>query len=166
MFAMIIWAVAAAMMVAGFVDGILENTDGQLRKGLTVIILAAAFVAAITVTARAEVVPTEVLGLVNEVRAEQGVEPLSYSSELQDAANVRAWEAEQVWSHTRPDGSDWYTVDSKVYGENLGYGYDSAEELVAAWVSSPTHYANLINPKFKTMSLGLSGIYVAQEFGY
>ena len=58
----------------------------------------------------AENFAVEVLNLVNEERAKVGVAPLSLADDLQAAANIRAREIVQSFSHTRPDGSDCFTV--------------------------------------------------------
>ncbi len=58
---------------------------------------------------------------VNAIRIENNLNPLDENTELKNAANVRATEITLNFSHTRPDGSDWYTVDENiVYGEKPG----------------------------------------------
>lgn len=162
MLALALFALGAILMVVGMVDDI---TSDFTLKGKVATILAVLAVLALSITAHAEVRQDEVLSLVNDYRIANEVEPLTYDTSLQEAADIRATESIAVWSHTRPDGSDWWTVDAKVYGENLGYGYGTAEELVSAWIASPTHRANLLQPRFKVMALGVSGDHYAQEFG-
>ncbi len=112
------------------------------------------------------------LTLVNQERAAQGLSALTWSSGLEKDAQVRAQECEQSFSHTRPNGTDWWTVDSNLmYGENLAYNYNDASSVVAAWMASPTHKANIMNGQYKTIGIACyqtsSGIwYWAQEFGY
>lgn len=109
---------------------------------------------------------------VNDLRAEAGLAPLSWSTELEATSSVRAVEATQSFSHKRPDGSDWWTVNSNVmYGENLARGYNTAADAVAGWMASPTHAANIMKADFKSMAIsvyqGSDGKwYWAQEFGY
>lgn len=141
---------------------ILEDVDTKVKVA---VVIALVVMMGASITSRAEVRQDEVLSLVNDYRVANGVEPLAYDAGLQEAADIRATESIAVWSHTRPDGSDWWTVDAQVYGENLGYGYSTAEELVNAWIGSPTHRANLLQPRFKVMALGVSGDHYAQEFG-
>ncbi|MBR5134860.1 MAG: hypothetical protein IKV35_04620, partial [Clostridia bacterium] len=52
----------------------------------------------------------EVLRYVNIEREKAGVEPLEYGYAYQAAANIRANEVSQFFSHTRPDGSMCFTV--------------------------------------------------------
>ena len=87
--------------------------------------------------------------LVNAKRKEAGLGALTWNSGLEQASAVRAVEASQSFSHTRPDGSDWWTVNSNLmYGENLAKGYATAQEAVTAWMNSPTHKANIMDREF------------------
>lgn len=114
----------------------------------------------------------EVLTLVNNQRTAAGLSALTWNAGLEKDAQVRAQECEQSFSHTRPNGTDWWTVDSNLmYGENLAYNYNDAASVVAAWMASPTHKANILNGQFTTIGVAAyqtsSGIwYWAQEFGY
>ncbi len=109
---------------------------------------------------------------VNAIRTQNGLEALTWNANLESAALVRAGEATDVWSHTRPDGSAWWTVDSTcMYGENLARGYSDADSAVNGWMNSETHKANLLKADYKTAAisivLGSDGRwYWAQEFGY
>lgn len=74
--------------------------------------------------------------LLNEIRRENGLNVLTWNDDLGPAALIRAQEATILWSHTRPDGTDWYTVNPDlVYGENLANGYTTAENVVNAWMA-------------------------------
>lgn len=109
---------------------------------------------------------------VNALRQQAGLPALAWDTGLEQAAAVRAVEASQLFSHTRPDGSDWWTVNSNImYGENLAKGYASADAAVDAWRASPTHQANIMDGGFATMSItihvsGNGQWFWAQEFGY
>jgi len=96
---------------------------------------------------------------------------LTWNSGLEQASAVRAVEASQSFSHTRPDGSDWWTVNSNLmYGENLAKGYDSADAAVQAWMASPTHKANIMDAEFTSGAIAIhvsnGQWFWAQEFGY
>ena len=115
----------------------------------------------------------ELFNLVNDARAEQGLQPLSWSSALAADAAVRAQEITVSFSHTRPDGSDWWTVDpDRMYGENLASGQQSAQEVFNSWWASPGHKANILGD-YTTCGFALyyggdagSTYYWVQEFGY
>lgn len=110
--------------------------------------------------------------MVNTRRQEAGLSPLTWNSGLEQAAAVRAIEASQLFSHTRPDGSDWWTVNSDLmYGENLAKGYSTADSAVQAWMDSPTHKANILDGEFKSIAITIhinnnGQWFWAQEFGY
>ncbi len=110
--------------------------------------------------------------IVNAKRLEAGLNALTWNSGLEQASAVRAVEAAQSFSHTRPDGSDWWTVNSNLmYGENLAKGYASADSAVTAWLNSPTHKANIMDVEFVSGAIaihinGNGQWYWAQEFGY
>jgi len=108
---------------------------------------------------------------VNEIRVANGLQPLTWNFQIENAAKVRATEIVRSFSHTRPDGSAWYTADPSVlYGENLAQYFDGADEVVVAWMNSPAHRANILKPEFKSgaiYTVEVNGeVYWAQEFGY
>ena len=112
-----------------------------------------------------------ILELQNTYRVQAGLKPLTVTVELQTAADIRVEEAARYFSHRRPDGSDWWTVDpTYVYGENLANGYNSAAEIVNAWMTSRSHRYNMMNPEYTTCGIDLAYVngkwYCAQEFGY
>ena len=110
-----------------------------------------------------------VLDLVNAEREANGLAPLSWSGSLAKAAKVRATEIVVKWSHTRPDGSEWWTVSDLTYGENLAYGQTSPSEVVEAWMNSSGHKANILGD-YNTLGVACyvcDGVYYwVQEFGY
>lgn len=119
-----------------------------------------------------QTVIAETCAEVNALRVENGLNELRIDNgALADTAVVRANECFIKWSHIRPNGKKWYTVNSKVqFGENLAYGYDNADSVVSAWMESPTHRENILYPDFKSMAIRVyvkDGIYYwAQEFNY
>ncbi len=113
-----------------------------------------------------------VYNLINQQRTAQGLPALAWSDQLTNAAQVRANEIITTFSHTRPDGSEFWTVDSSVqYGENLAKLYQSADSVFVAWMNSPTHAANMMDGGFKTVGIAIAqdpngNWFWAQEFGY
>lgn len=111
-------------------------------------------------------VPTEhafirqVVDLVNAERAKEGLAPLTINTKVQAAAQVRARECEQSFSHTRPNGSSFATalkeqnVSYRSAGENIAWGQRSPEEVMKGWMNSPGHRANIMNPNFTTIGVG------------
>ena len=108
----------------------------------------------------------------NQERAARGLAQLTWSKALENAAQVRAGEITTKFSHTRPNNTDFWTVDSTVqYGENLAKLYQSADSVYTAWMNSPTHAANMMDAGYKTVGIAIfqtedGSWYWAQEFGY
>lgn len=123
-------------------------------------------------TADSQAAAKAAFDIVNARRQEAGLGALTWNSGLEQASAVRAVEAAQSFSHTRPDGSDWWTVNSNLmYGENLAKGYATADSAVTAWLNSPTHKANIMDSEFTSGAIaihvnGNGQWYWAQEFGY
>ena len=118
---------------------------------------------------RAEAI--EASNMVNEIREDAGLEPLEWDNNLETVASVRANEISEKFSHTRPNGRQWYTVNSKIQGgENLAFGFDNAEDVVDAWMNSPTHRDNILYDEFEKCAISIyeeDGVfYWAQQYGY
>lgn len=102
----------------------------------------------------------QVVALVNKERAKEGLAPLSVDTKVQAAAQVRALECEQSFSHTRPNGSNFATalkeqnVSYRRAGENIAWGQRSPEEVVKAWMNSAGHRANIMNSNFTKIGVG------------
>lgn len=102
----------------------------------------------------------QILEFVNQTRAEYGLAPLVLHTELLKAADIRAREIAQVFSHNRPDGSSCFTVLEecdlayRTAGENIAQGYASPQEVMKGWMSSEGHRANILNDGFSMLGVG------------
>lgn len=103
----------------------------------------------------------DVLALVNQERAKNGLAALAWGSTCEGAANLRAREIMTSYSHTRPNGSSWSTScpipsTGGKSGENLNAGNAavSPKTVVASWMASPDHRKNILDPDFKYLSVG------------
>lgn len=102
----------------------------------------------------------QVVRLVNQERAKEGLAPLSISQPAQAAAQVRVQETETSFSHTRPNGSSFSTalteqgVKYRTAGENIAYGQRTPEQVMEGWMNSPGHRANIMNSKFTAIGVG------------
>ncbi len=103
----------------------------------------------------------DVLALINQERAKNGLSVLSWGTTCEAAADMRAREIMSVYDHTRPDGSSWSTAcpipsSGGKSGENLNMGNAavSPETVVASWMASPDHRRNILDPDFKYVSIG------------
>ena len=115
---------------------------------------------------------SEVIRLVNEERAKEGLPALQTNDAINRAAQVRADELPTLFSHTRPDGTTCFTAldDAGIRygaaGENIAGGYGSPEHVVNGWMNSEGHRANILNESFTTIGVGYhsSGRYWVQLF--
>lgn len=112
----------------------------------------------------------EIFKLVNEERKNAGLHELNYNMELQNAADIRARECAEQFSHTRPDGTSCFTVveeiDYSVVGENLIKADNpiaTAKALVNSWMNSEGHRANILNADFTETAIG---IYISDGITY
>lgn len=103
----------------------------------------------------------EVLKLINAEREKAGVQTLRMPDMLLAPADKRAVEIESVFSHTRPDGTNWYTVFGEyqisphTMGENIAYGQQSPQQVVTAWMNSPGHRKNILDPEYNRVGIGV-----------
>lgn len=103
----------------------------------------------------------EVLKLVNQERAKAGLSALTTNSSLTAAANKRAQETKQSFSHTRPNGTSFstvlkeYGISYRTSGENIAYGQRTPQEVVNGWMNSPGHRANILNANFNKIGIGV-----------
>ena len=134
-----------------------------------------------------------VLCLINRKRAEDSESPLVASPELEQAAESHCQEliADNYFAHISPSGET--PVDrirntgyipgpnvGYVIGENLAWGtyqLSTPQAIVAAWIASPGHLANILEAQYKETGIaitpsvpesvapGATGATYAQEFG-
>ncbi len=99
----------------------------------------------------------EVVRLVNEERAKQGLSALSVSTELRDTARLRSQEIVRSFSHTRPDGSSCFTAFPDWNGtkaENIAAGYATPAKVMEGWMNSEGHRKNILTPGLRYIGVG------------
>ena len=110
--------------------------------------------------------------LTNQERAALGVAGLKDNELLDQAATLKAQDMLNMdyFSHNSPEGkTPWYWIRLSGYnykraGENLAIGFVDGEEVMQAWKDSPTHNANLINPNYQEIGIGIAkGNFQGQE---
>lgn len=100
---------------------------------------------------------TDIYTLSNQERANNGLPPLSLHSQLSNAAYAKANDmfAKNYWAHVSPDGTTpWYFISSAGYsyasaGENLAKDFNFSSGVVAGWMGSPTHRANVLSTAYQ-----------------
>ena len=116
-------------------------------------------------------VAKEIFDIVNEERVKAGLYPLVWSDDLARAADVRAEEIVEKFSHERPDGTKCYALDEKVAGENILRGpHATAAEMMEHWMASEGHRNNILRDNFGTIGISVKSIeagdHAVQLFGY
>lgn len=163
----------------------------RLAALITLAALAAPAFAADVLVARApeSAVRARVLALVNDARAAGrrcGLEqfppapPLAESSALRRAAERHAGDMarRQYFDHRGSDGTQPKDrvqragYQPRLTGENIAFAPESAEEVVAGWLASPGHCANIMDARFTETGIGVATgrqrghIYWVQTFGW
>ena len=112
----------------------------------------------------------EVLTYVNELRESLGVSQLKMDTSLMTSAMQRAAEIAVYFDHTRPDGSSCFSINGKMYGENIAAGSSTASGAYNQWYNSSGHYANMVNSSYNSIGIGCfsygSTYYWVQVFGF
>lgn len=127
------------------------------------------------------VLPAVVVDLTNAEREELAAPLLSRSAKLDEAARLKAehMAKNQYFAHHSPDGvSPWYWFEQVAYryahaGENLAIHFKDSDAVVAAWMDSPTHRANIANSNYTEIGVGTAKgtyeghqtVFVVQLFG-
>jgi len=99
--------------------------------------------------------------LMNQSRVENGLSPLVVNDKLNESAYLKAQDIleKNYFAHTSPQGiSPWYWLKQANYsyhyaGENLAIDFTDAESLYKAWLDSPSHRANILNPEYKEVGI-------------
>jgi uncharacterized protein YkwD len=125
-----------------------------------------------------------VVELVNEARASEGLAPLKYSPAIVEAARYHATDMgldnymdHDTYDRVGPNLTEvcgvWEriaTYFSGPTGENAAAGYSSPEAVMDAWMGSPGHRTNMLNPNAWEIGVGYFqgsgdfGTYWVQDF--
>ena len=112
----------------------------------------------------------EVLDIVNAERRARGLNELKMSEEILEAAMLRATELADYFSHYRPNGDYFITVNGDIDDENIAWGYSTPEIVMNGWMSSSAHFNNITDSRYKSVGIGAVRIngtmYWTQEFSF
>lgn len=121
-----------------------------------------------------QAVEEQVVSLVNEERAQQGLAPLKIDWELARVAKYKSQDMhdKNYFSHTSPTyGSPFdmmkkFGISYTAAGENIAKGQKSATQVMEAWMNSSGHRANILDAKFTHIAVGYveDGNYWTQMF--
>ena len=100
----------------------------------------------------------QVIAETNAERAKRGLKTLVVDAALTAAAQIRAREIAQRFSHTRPDGTSCFTVSDKAFGENIARGHNSVNRVMAAWMTSEGHRSNILRASYGSIGVACAQI--------
>jgi hypothetical protein len=129
----------------------------------------------------ASVIAAVLVNLANEDRAELALPELTTDPLLTAAAQAKADDMAEkgYFSHTTPEGYDswhWFKevgYDYQYAGENLAMNFSDSAEVQRAWMASPTHRDNIVNPRYTEIGIavamgtyqGRPTVFAVQMFG-
>lgn len=117
------------------------------------------------------------VSLINESRVAEGLKPLAVHSALVDAARSWAGQMQTAWnsdasdicqiSHN-PNLRNAVAANWQKLGENVGCGDVDVDELERKFMESPRHRANIMDPSFDSVGIGIvmkgDVMFVTQQF--
>jgi uncharacterized protein YkwD len=121
-----------------------------------------------------------IVDAVNVVRAMNGLPPLRVNARLVEAAQIHAADMARLddMDHTLPAAAlptlqaraNYVGYNYSVMGENIAEGYLTTGSVMAGWMGSPGHRANILGAQYQEIGAGLaydaSGVpYYCQVFG-
>lgn len=117
---------------------------------------------------------SEVVSLVNGIRAQYGLSALTINQDLCQVARYKSQDMAEkgYFAHESPTyGSPFQMMQSfgisyRTAGENIAYGQRTPEAVVNAWMNSSGHRANILNSSYTQIGVGFyaSGYYWTQMF--
>jgi uncharacterized protein YkwD/chitodextrinase len=175
----------------------MQNRSQTVRRSFAIVVVLALAVIAAVAAAPAQAVTncspssswgsnradlaSQVVSLINQYRASKGLSQLAISSPLT---------ASSEWKSLHMAGYGYFAHDDPAppvsrsafqrakdcgfggttWGENIAYGYSTAQSVVDGWLGSAGHKANIENAAFKTTGVGVAtnssgGLYWTQSFG-
>jgi uncharacterized protein YkwD len=121
-----------------------------------------------------------VVDLTNQAREQNGLPPLEANPVLVAMAQLQSNNMAQLneMAHVLPGVAE-PTLQSRAeaagynyawLGENIAFNYSDATSVVTAWMNSPEHRANILNPNYTDIGVGfawnsLGQAYATEDFG-
>lgn len=114
----------------------------------------------------------QLLSGTNAERTAAGLPALTLNGELSQAAAAKASDmlSKNYWAHNSPTGATpWDFIIGSGYhytvaGENLAKNFSDSGSVVSAWMSSPTHRANIVKPSYKEVGFAVvNGVLNGEE---
>ncbi len=105
----------------------------------------------------------DMLALINKERRKEGLHPLVLDDKLIEMAEYKAADMKKLnkGTHSGSYGSfddllDMFNINYRTGGENILKSGISAENMFTRWWNSSGHRANMMNPDFRKIGIGLA----------
>ena len=110
--------------------------------------------------------PQVLLEETNGDRLSNHVPALELNTQLTQAAQAKAnsMASQDYWSHVTPSGEQpWGFITAAGYqyeaaGENLAYGFATSSQVMTAWMNSPDHRANILDPYYQDVGFATANV--------
>jgi uncharacterized protein YkwD len=110
-------------------------------------------------SANKQAMRTAVVCLINQQRTERELPALREQSQLERSA--QSWTATMVLHNTFTHGTDFSKrisavgYDWSTAGENIATGFATPQKVVNAWMASPDHCRNILDPQYSSVGTGI-----------
>ena len=144
-----------------------EETEHKIVPAVAILAIIAFGIITFVLANASEISPENIVKLVNDQRTANGLSPVKINAELQNAAITKSQDMiyRNYFDHYAFGQTPWMFIlrsgyNYSVAGENLAKGFSTSEGIVNAWMNSPTHKANILNPDYQEIGVGVvKGVY-------
>lgn len=133
----------------------------------SLLILKIAIIAAVLILPSTDFFSTitsqQLISLINQERQARNLPALAINTSLNSVAELKVNDMldKNYFEHTSPSGvTPWHWFKQIGYnylfaGENLAMGFTETEAVFNAWMNSPTHRDNILNPNYREIGLAV-----------
>ncbi|MCX6810490.1 MAG: CAP domain-containing protein [Candidatus Berkelbacteria bacterium] len=139
-----------------------EETEHKIVPAVAILAIFAFGIMTFALANASEISPDNIIKLVNVERSSNGLNPVKMNTELQNAAISKSEDMiyRNYFDHYAFGQTPWMFIiragyNYSVAGENLAKGFNTSEGIVSAWMNSPTHRANILNPDYQDIGIGV-----------
>ncbi len=140
---------------------------GIIRRVIRAVAIAPLLAATVTFSLPSHIIAVSdqaIVDLTNIERNERELPSLSWDASLASAAWLKGTDMckEDYWAHTAPDGTTgWMFIEKSGYaflnaGENLAKDFSDSQDIIDAWMSSPSHRDNILSENY--LEIGVASV--------
>ena len=111
---------------------------------------------------------TRLFELHNNIRKKHKLKSFTWNDQLAKAAELKVQDivTNNYFAHESPSGlTPWYWIRKSGYtyihaGENLARDFSNPNDIVVAWMASPTHRRNILDGRYKDIGIAVVDGYI------